>query len=170
MISHCWNWRKVYFSIWMKNTDLILSSHQKEGFQPDWMSSCAFYCFHFLNYNFPNFDLNLSLNTKERSESFKRERCDFSAVFLIVPAFPRHPWRTGAGEESAWHSGGSHTPLLSRPGLCLIFYHPKATISSEESIKFKTICPSRLLPKSQNPSEAKFPRLASGRLLSHLQL
>lgn len=64
----------------------------------------------------------------------------FPAVFLIVPAFPRQPWRTGAGEESAWHSGGSHTPLLSRPGLCLIFYHPKATISSEESIKFKTIC------------------------------
>jgi len=148
-----------------------LPTKKKKAFQPNWMNTCAFCCFRFLNYNFPSFDLSLSVKTKEWSESFKQEQCDISQqFFLIVPPFPRQPWCTGAGEGNAWHSGGSHTPLLSRPGLRLIFYHPKATISSEENVKFKTICPSRLLLRSQNPSEAGFPRLASETFLSILQL
>lgn len=98
------------------------------------MSGCVFYCCHFIfffNY-FPNCDLNLSVKTRQQSESFKQERCDFLAHFPYCPCLPTPALVRGGREGSTWQPGGSHTPLLSRPGLRLIFYHPKATISREE--------------------------------------
>lgn len=63
------------------------------------MSGCAFYCFNFLNYNFPNFDLNLSLKTKERSERFKREWCDFYSRFSYCPCLPTPALAQGQGRR-----------------------------------------------------------------------